>query len=167
MLILFLGSWTAADLIADNNTVLQATRAGARYAAELGNNGSPTDSNLSDAQAADALIIEQVLPVVSKLTNAQVVEIDIYGCSNGGVFTPACTTNGAYIAGEPVDRYDGSGSPTALPWANPYTLNLRDQVHPDESDLGVMVTFRYTSPSLAMFSQSDVQYTIMRLAPVE
>ena len=41
MVLLFLGGWTAAGLIGDNDTALQATRAGARYAAELGNDGYP------------------------------------------------------------------------------------------------------------------------------
>ena len=36
LLLLFLGAWTAANLIDDNNAAAQATRAGARLAAELG-----------------------------------------------------------------------------------------------------------------------------------
>ena len=40
LMLLFLGSWTAANLIDDNNAAAQATRAGARLAAELGNGGS-------------------------------------------------------------------------------------------------------------------------------
>jgi Flp pilus assembly protein TadG len=39
LMLLFLGVWTGANLISDNNAASQATRAGARLGAELGNGG--------------------------------------------------------------------------------------------------------------------------------
>ena len=39
-LLMFLGAWTASNLIDDNIAAAQATRAGARLAAELGNGGA-------------------------------------------------------------------------------------------------------------------------------
>ncbi len=47
---LFLGSWTAADLISDNNAAAQASRAGARFAAELGNGGWKSGAGASGCQ---------------------------------------------------------------------------------------------------------------------
>ena len=40
LMLIFLGAWTAANLIDDNDAAAQATRAGARLAAELGNGAS-------------------------------------------------------------------------------------------------------------------------------
>ena len=108
LLLLFLGAWTAANLIDDNNAAAQATRAGARLAAELGNGGYPAEtlaacqaSNLDPCQI-DKDIIDQVLPIVSpQLTNAKVIEIDIYQPSGCTGITPFASgtcppNNGAY-----------------------------------------------------------------------
>jgi len=75
LMLLFLGSWTAANLIDDNNAAAQATRAGARLGAELGN-GSVL--GLTQNQI-DNDILDQVYPIVSpQLTNAKVTEIARY-----------------------------------------------------------------------------------------
>ncbi len=98
LMLLFLGSWTASNLIDDNNAALQATRAGARLAAELGNGGS---SGATQAQL-DRDILDQVYPIVSpQLTNAKVTEIDIYqpsGCIGTTPFASGTCppNNGAY-----------------------------------------------------------------------
>jgi hypothetical protein len=197
MMVLFLGSWTATDLIGDNDTAIQATRAGARNAAELGNGGYPAET-LASCQtsgpgstftpqaanpcAVDQDIIQQMLPIVTgNMPNAVVNEIDIYEPSGGGCGTfssGSCPpNNGAYIPGEPINVYPISGTTVTLPstYSNNcttipldcYTLNLRDQTHPDESELGVRIIFTYTSPTLKMFTQQDSRYTVVRLAPVE
>jgi Flp pilus assembly protein TadG len=165
LLLLFLGAWTAANLIDDNNSSAQATRAGARLAAELGNAGWPTNT-ASGCQATNADpcqidkdIIDQVLPIVSpQLTNAKVIEIDIYqpnGCIgitpySSGTCPP---NNGAYCL---VATLSG---PATFP------LSARGQTHPAEAELGVRLVFTYTSPTLQFFTQTDTQYTVMRLAP--
>jgi len=46
LMLLFLGSWTAANLIGDNNAAAQATRAGARLAAEIGNGSGLTQTQV-------------------------------------------------------------------------------------------------------------------------
>ena len=46
-----------------------------------------------------------------------------------------------------------------------YTLALRLQTHPSEAELGVRLVFTYTSPTLKFFTQTDSQYTVMRLVP--
>jgi len=180
MMLLFLGSWTAADLIADNDTALQATRAGARYAAELGGT-MPTGTAPANCSTTtcwvDMEIIDQMLPIVNgKMPNAVVSEIDIYEPSGGGgVGNPGCTTfstscppnNGAYTAGELVNIYGISGTTVTVPASYPYTLGLRYQLQPDEAELGVRIVFTYTSPTLHLFTQTDSQYTVVRLSPQE
>jgi hypothetical protein len=185
MMLLFLGSWTAAALIGDNDTALQATRAGARYAAELGNSLPPGQGiapvcsgvGVSDPDTCtvDQDIISQMLPVVNgSLPNAVVSEIDIYrpvGSGSDCTFgVPGCPPSGAYQSGDPVDVYGISGNtvaPSGLPATYGYPLGLRDQTHPFEAELGVRITFTYTSPTMSLFTQTDHQYTVVRLAPTE
>jgi Flp pilus assembly protein TadG len=180
LLLLFLGAWTAANLIDDNNAAAQATRAGARLAAELGNGSGLTQTQV------DADIIDQVLPIVKpQLTNAQVTEIDIYepsGCTgttpfNSGTCPP---NNGAYCTSafvnawtpvcsgvtEPIDVYSVTNYVATYPCTTcSYTLALRLQAHPNETELGVRLVFKYTSPTMTFFTQTDTQYTVMRLTP--
>jgi hypothetical protein len=172
MLLIFMGVWTGAALIADNNVAAQASRAGARYAAELGNDGYPATGN-SNPLSADTAIIDQMLPIFNtQMTNATVSEIDIYepnACSNGGTFSAgACPPdNGAYVSPEPIDEYRISGTTITATNAPQYTLDRRTQLHPDEAELGVRVTFTFTAPAMPLFNQTDTAYTVMRLAPEE
>jgi Flp pilus assembly protein TadG len=168
LMLIFLGAWTAANLIDDNDAAAQATRAGARLAAELGNGAS---LGLTQAQV-DRNIIDQVLPIVKpQLTNAQVTEIDIYepnGCTGTTPFVAGTCppNNGAYTAGEPIDVYGVTNYVATFPCTTcTYTLALRLQTHPSEAELGVRLVFKYTSPTLSFFTQTDSQYTVMRLAP--
>ena len=168
LMLLFLGAWTAANLIDDNDAAAQATRAGARLAAEIGNGVS---LGLTQAQV-DRNIIDQVLPIVKpQLTNAQVTEIDIYqpsGCTGTTPFASGTCppNNGAYTAGEPIDSYTVTNYVATFPCTTcTYTLALRSQTHPGESELGVRLVFTYTSPTLKFFTQTDSQYTVMRLTP--
>ncbi len=118
LLLLFLGAWTAANLIDDNNSAAQATRAGARLAAELGNAGWPNNTatgcqaTKADPCQIDKDIIDQVLPIVSpQLTNAKVIEIDIYqpnGCIGITPFAAGTCppNNGAYCTSCVCERVD-------------------------------------------------------------
>jgi Flp pilus assembly protein TadG len=168
LMLLFLGSWTAANLIDDNNAAGQATRAGARLGAELGNGSA---LGLTQSQI-DTDILDQVYPIVSpQLTNAKVTEIDIYqpsGCIGTTPFAPGTCppNNGAYTAGELVDTYTVTGGVVSSSCGTcTFTLANRSQVHPNEAELGVRLVFKYTSPALTFFTQTDSQYTVMRLAP--
>src|ERR1700680_2602415 len=166
---LFLGSWTAADLIADNNAAAHASPAGARFAAEPGNGGRTSGAAASgcqksgtDACKLDLQTVDQVLPIVSqKLTNAVVQEIDIYqpsGSGNSCTFSSgSCPpNNGAYISGEPIDIFLISGGvATQTPSPGTFALALRGQTHPNEADLGVRVVFQYTSPIMKVFTQQQ------------
>jgi Flp pilus assembly protein TadG len=168
LMLLFLGSWTAANLIDDNNAAAQATRAGARLGAELGNGAA---LGLTQAQI-DRDILDQVYPIVSpQLTNAAVTEIDIYqpsGCIGTTPFAPGTCppNNGAYTGGELIDTYTVAGGVVAASCGTcTFTVAKRGQVHPNEAELGVRLVFKYTSPALTFFTQTDSQYTVMRLAP--
>lgn len=168
LMLIFLGAWTAANLIDDNDAAAQATRAGARLAAELGNGGN---TGLTQAQI-DRDIIDQVLPIVSpQLTNAKVTEIDIYqpsGCTGITPFSSGTCppNNGAYTAGENIDSYTVTNNVASFPCTVcTYSLALRVQIHPNEAELGVRLVFKYTSPTIQFFTQTDSQYTVMRLTP--
>jgi len=113
-----------------------------------------------------------VHPIVSpQLTNAKVTEIDIYqpsGCIGTTPFaTGSCPpNNGAYTAGELIDTYTVTGGVVAGSCGTcTFTLSNRSQVHPNEAEIGVRLKFTYTSPTLTFFTQTDSQYTVMRLAP--
>jgi TadE-like protein len=180
MVLMFMGAWTAADLITDNNTAAQATRAGARYGVEIGNGGYPKSSASCDSSSlgvkdpcqVDTDIIDQMLPIVaSKFTDATPQQVIIYepdGCTGTTPFVSgSCPPdNGAYCCSEPEDVWNvSSGTPTEV--SESYTLDMRLSTHPSETELGVEITFSYTSPTLQMFTQTDTQYTVMRLAPTE
>jgi len=135
LMLLFLGSWTAANLIDDNNAAAQATRAGARLGAELGNGAS---LGLTQNQIGTTPFVPGSCP----------------------------PNNGAYTAGELIDTYTVSGGVVSSTCGTcTFTLANRSQVHPSEAELGVRLVFKYTSPALTFFTQTDSQYTVMRLAP--
>jgi Flp pilus assembly protein TadG len=182
LMILFLGAWTASNLIDDNDAAAQATRAGARLAAELGNGAS---GGLTQTQV-DTDIIDTTLPIVTQQqTNSTLLEIDIYqpnGCTGTTPFASGTCppNNGAYCTSslvnaytpvcagvtEPIDSYTVTSGAAVFPCTTcTYTLALRDQTHPNESELGVRLVFKYTSPTIKFFTQTDTQYTVMRLAP--
>jgi Flp pilus assembly protein TadG len=180
LMLLFLGAWTASNLIDDNDAAAQATRAGARLAAELGNASA---LGLTQAQV-DADIIGQVLPIATtQMTNSKVQEIDIYepnGCTGTTPFSSGTCppNNGAYCSTttnsytpfcsptENIDSYTVTNGVAASACGTcTYTLALRLQAHPNEAELGVRLVFKYTSPTLSFFTQTDSQYTVMRLAP--
>ena len=121
-----------------------------------------------------------------QLTNATVTEIDIYqpsGCTGTTPFAAGTCppNNGAYCTAghrdqlvhtgvpgvtELIDTYTVTGGVVASSCGTaPYTLANRSQTHPNEAELGVRLVFKYTSPTLTFFTQTDSQYTVMRLAP--
>src|SRR5580698_10109344 len=94
LMLLFLGSWTAANLIDDNNASGQATRAGARLGAELGNGSA---LGLTQNQI-DTDILDQVhASLLPQLTDTNVTQIDIChpsGCIGTTPFAPGtCPPN--------------------------------------------------------------------------
>ncbi len=115
LIISLMGAWTAASLIAANDTAAQATGYGARIAAEIGNNCSVVDGALTCNATADSCqdgngdnpcavddeIISAMQPELGQLTNASAQAIYIYepqSCvaTNG---TPPAGCSGAGTAG--------------------------------------------------------------------
>lgn len=195
MLALFIGVSTTANFLADRQVVGQAARAGARLAAEDGNAGYTASgpataacqggTNTNPCQV-DQEVINNVLAVVASLSASSVItEIDIYepcaypgqACSGSGPDTEVCSysasgLSGSVQSGDPVDVYVPNGS-GGFKLQEPggdteYTLNLRDQQHPDELPVGVRVVSKFTSPTpLTMFNSTTSQYATMCMAPEE
>jgi hypothetical protein len=180
VVMLFLGVWTAADLINVKDTVDHSVREGARVAAEIGNSGYPTGMpkgcQLASGQANDPCIVDAAVfaamkPILTnQLSHATVTEIDVYQvqpCPAGTDWGSGCPPdNGAY-QGAPykINRYRPDGSP--MPGGCcPYTLDLRIQTHPTEASIGVRVLFHYSSPTLAYFTSDQTAYAVIRLAPI-
>jgi hypothetical protein len=106
----FLGSWTAAALIANNDSVAQASGYGARIAGELGSTCSEVAGTLTCTQvsgscqqngndpcAVDDEIISAMQPAISQLTNSKVNEIQIYqpaSCQPNPALPSTCTASG-------------------------------------------------------------------------
>jgi hypothetical protein len=179
VLFLFLGVYTAADLINDQDTVYHAARQGARLAAELGNGGYSSSNPATGCQqpghpedpcAVDQEILHAVLPILQQqLSHATVTEIDIYRpqpCPPGSDWGSGCPPdNGAWVSGDLIDRYNPDG--TVVNGTTPqYTLDVRTQQHPNEASIGVRILYHYTSPTMALFTMDGNQYAVVRLAPV-
>ncbi len=106
----FLGTWTAAALIANNDSVAQATGYGARIGAELGNTcGEATGTlvctqlagscqqNGNDPCAVDDEIVSAMLPDLNALSNSKVTEIQIYepaSCQPNPSLPSSCSASG-------------------------------------------------------------------------
>jgi hypothetical protein len=192
MLLLFYGVYTAATFISDRQIAGQATRAGARLGAEMGNNqyqngqlrySGTCMTTGSDPCVVDNAVVTSVLTIARGLSNiASLDEIDIYDpCATSG---GACASNthvcsyqgagldGAMQAGDPVDIYkpDAQGKFVLTPTAGTtmYSLDLRKQNHPSESMLGVRLvyTFRASAP-MAFFNMQTSEYATMCLAPIQ
>src|ERR1017187_5931527 len=122
MLLLFEGLYTGSAFISDMDIAGQATRAGARLGAEVGNYGYGTAqaqsatcmmSSLTNPCAVDQDIVTSTLTIAKGMTNvASLDEIDIYDpCASGGSCsgtTSLCSDpadiSGKYVAGvDPAD----------------------------------------------------------------
>ena len=117
-----------------------------------------------------------MLPVVhGNLPNAVVNEIDIYQPRGAAPATTAPSARRScpprqwrLPSGDPIDVYPISGTtvigrrPSRLP-AHP----ARSRLTPSRPSSGVRLIFTYTSPTLSLFTQTDNQYTVVRLAPME
>jgi Flp pilus assembly protein TadG len=189
-LLLFMGVYTGGSFISDLNVAGQATRAGSRLGAEVGNYGYGTAQALSascmgasttNPCAIDQDIVTTVATIAKSMQNvASIDEIDIYdpcGSVSSGSCTAAnslCTDTsnilGKYVVGDPVDVYTLQSGTWALKPPGPagYPLNLRTQNHPNELAIGVRIlyTFRASAP-ISFFNYQTSQYATMCLAPSE
>jgi len=187
LLLMFMGVYTGGSAISDMNVAGQATRAGARLAAETGNYGYGTSEALSapcmgaslkNPCAVDQDIITSVLTVTKSMRNVSSFdEIDVYDpCGATGSCTAAthlcsdsANVSGKYQAGvNPVDVYKLVGGVWTLQGAAGYTLDLRSQSHPNEQAVGVRLVYHFqASAPIAFFNVQASQYTAMCFAPTE
>ncbi len=187
-LLLFMGVYTAGSFISDLNVAGQATRAGSRLGAEVGNYGYGTSTALTAACmgasttnpcAVDQDIVTSVNTVTKGMNNVSSFdEIDIYDpCSvaNGACTGPssvcsdAGNINGAYVAGQdPADVYKLVSGTWTLQGSAGYTLDKRTQLHPNELAVGVRLVYHFqASAPISFFNMQTSQYAVMCFAPSE
>lgn len=186
LLLLFVGAYTASNFINDRQIAGQATRAGARLGAEIGNaNWATTSASACQASSKDPCIVDQqivtsTITIARNLTNAPTInEIDIYepctasgnGCSSTSSTCPATNTaDGAYRTGDLVDVYkpNGSGGAWVLNGTAGFTLDLRTQIHPNEASVGVRLVYTFQgSAPMTFFNMQTSEYATMCMAPIE
>jgi Flp pilus assembly protein TadG len=192
VLLLFFGVYTAANFISDRQIAGQATRAGARLGAEMGNNqyqnGQLKYAGTCMASGTDPCIVDNAI-VTSTLTVARglsnivsIDEIDVYepcAAPNGtcSASTQVCsyqsgTLDGSLQANDPVDVYKPNAQGTFVltqpAGKTQYTLDLRKQTHPKETMIGVRLvyTFKASAP-MSFFNLQTSEYATMCLAPIQ
>jgi hypothetical protein len=188
---LFMGVSTAAAFLNDAQLAGQAVKAGARLAAEDGNAGYVSTNSAKGCQLVanggtgspndpcevDQESIQTVISVVGGLTNFSAIsEIDVYEpCAFPGqactASTEVCTylnsgLSGAYQAGDPEDVYKLQGGVWTRQGSPGYTLDLRNQMEPNESPVGVRVVYTFqASAPITFFNFQTSQYATACLAP--
>ena len=185
-LLLFMGVYTAGAFISDMNVAGQATRAGSRLGAEVGNYGYGTSTALTAACmgasttspcGVDQDIVTTVATVAKGMQNVSSLdEIDIYDpCAVAGTCTTASSLcndtadiTGKYQTGDPVDVYKLQSGTWTLQGSAGFTLDKRTQLHPNELAVGVrfLYTFRASAP-ISFFNAQASQYAVMCFAPSE
>jgi hypothetical protein len=186
-LLLFMGVYTAGSFISDLNVAGQATRAGSRLGAEVGNYGygpagAPSTICMkakNDPCAVDQNIVTTITTVAKGMNNiSSFDEIDIYDpCSASGA---DCTSSsslcndssgigGTFVPSEdPYDKYTLVGGVWTLQGNANFTLDMRTQRHPNELAVGVRLVYHFqASAPIQFFNMQTSQYSVMCFAPLE
>jgi hypothetical protein len=184
-LLLFMGVYTAGAFISDMNIAGQATRAGSRLGAEVGNYGYGTSLALSapcmtgakDPCGVDQDIVTAVATIAKGMQNVRSMdEIDIYDpCYSSGSCSAASSVcndagdiGGSYQVGDPVDVYKLVAGTWTLQGTAGYELDDRIQKHPNELAVGVRLVFTFQGSSpMTFFNHQASQYATMCFAPSE
>ena len=190
MLLMFSGLYTAGSFISDMDVAGQATRAGARLGAEVGNYGYGTSQaqlttcmvasppSATNPCAVDQDIVTSVLTIAKGMANVSSInEIDIYDpCASAGSCsgsTSLCSDpsdiSGRYVAGvDPTDQYTLQSGAWKLLGTAGYTLDMRTQNHPNELAIGVRLVFTFQAVApITFFNVQASQYETMCFAPYE
>lgn len=130
MLLIFMGVWSGAEVIGNNDSAAQVTGYAARLAASLGDDGyvsgasSPTgcqQSAVDPCQVDDAILAAIIPAMENELPSGTVTRVDIYEPTScqpdaAGVLPSSCpTSDGALASGDLDDEYLAcSGSWTAI-----------------------------------------------------
>jgi Flp pilus assembly protein TadG len=153
LLWLLLGSFDASVMVSDKVIAGYATRQGARLAAEIG--GSETNNPPATQASIDQNIVQNVLAVAQAMNYSTLQEIDIYAPqSSTGVFNSGTDL---------YSKFNGSGTQT---FSN-FPLTAREQIPPNETSIGVRLTWVYRPPTgFATFTVTLQEFTVMKTAPV-
>ena len=163
--IMLYSTYSVGVLASDRVASIQAARAGARLAAELGGTDSGW-SDLTDHDNLDRQIVSQVMAVALALNYATVQEIDIYpACAPTPAGLP-CQSNQYQDTSNPaLDRRLPNGD--ILGGQNSFTLNLRSQIPPNETSMGVRVIYTYNPPvTVGFFTITIREWAVMKATPV-
>jgi hypothetical protein len=177
---LFVGvyAWTVA--YSDSTAAGLATRSGARFAAQIGNDNYTVvaldpcqGGDNTNPCAVDSQIVAAVADGITSLRFATVKRIVIYQpaggsaqCSSSNGLAP----NSPYASGDLAEIYTPA-SGGGWSWSNPggpaYTLDKRIQTHPNESAIGIQLEFDYKSPTPLVQAAliGHVEFTVNCLAP--
>ncbi len=198
VLLLFLGVYTTAAFLNDRQIAGQSSRAGVRLAAEIGNAGYFTNAPLQfqcqktswDPCGVDAEIVRSTLTVARGFSNVPTIsEVDIYEacwlqgatcqsspnsqiCSYDEYNSNNNHGDGSYKSGYPVDVYkpDNTGQfvLTQPNGATKFSLDLRSDVHPYETPVGVRIVYTFQgSAPMTFFNFSTSEYATMCMAPIQ
>jgi Flp pilus assembly protein TadG len=153
LLWLLLGAFDASVMVSDKVIAGYATRQGARLAAETG--GSETNNPPANQASIDQNIVQNVLAVASAMNYSSLQEIDIYAPRDpSGVFNPGTDF---------YSKFTGTGSQVS----SNFPLNFREQIPPNETSIGVRLTWIYRPPTgFATFTITLQEFTVMKAAPV-
>ncbi|HEY6378425.1 MAG TPA: TadE/TadG family type IV pilus assembly protein [Candidatus Dormibacteraeota bacterium] len=182
-LTLFVGVYAVGVAISDSNMAGQATRTGARFAAQVGNNNyqlGTTDAcqviapPAKDPCGVDKQVVANVAATILDNSNNTLLNygtirrVIIYQPKDTAVCVSG-TTGSPYQNGDRGEIYTYAGSGTWSPATAPgglYSLDLRTQTHPTEGAIGVQLDFDYQSPTpLISVNLSHTEYTVNCLAP--
>jgi hypothetical protein len=160
LLLMFLGAWTAATLIGNQDAVAQGTGTGARVAASLGNDGWVTGADTpsgcqtlsgdaaaveaADPCAVDDAVLAAITPALSQLANSTIKYIYIYEPGS-------CLPNSAGDLPSSCISSDTSTSQGALP------LTAADA--PDAGTVADQYKYCETSTGPAVYSWTLVNGT--------
>lgn len=172
---LFVGVYAVSVAISDSTSAGLATRSGARFGAQVGNNNytaGTTDTcqtGNTDPCGVDKQIVATVADGIQGLRFTTIRRIVIYQPGGASQCASGSTPNSPYIVGERADIYTpGAGGTWTPSTANGgYTLDQRLQLHPNEGAIGVQLEFDYKSPTpMVQVTLADhTEYTVNCFAP--
>jgi len=151
LVLLLMSAFNISVLLSDKLIAGYATRQGARLAAELGSGGGTMSTSTIDQE-----ICQDVKASSGGLNYASITRIDVYAPSSAA---------GVYSSTDPHNSYDASCA--AITTSPPFPNTSRNQTPPNETSIGVQITWQYTPPTgVYSFSMQFSEYTVMKAAPV-
>jgi hypothetical protein len=155
LLLLILGGVDVGVMVSDKVIAGAACRQGARLAAETG--GKRTNPAPATTDSIDLDIVKNVVAVAQAMNYSNLTFIYIY--------RPINLDGDFHNAGELYDKWDVSGAPFKV-FGN-FTYDLRLQVPPDETPIGVRIEWNYKPPTgIGSFAIGLSEHTVFMASPV-